>query len=116
MSDHGVVIPSLYSLYDFYKKEKGLPMLYLLINDRENVSYKDQYFYINENQQNFITAYDIYNTINHLLYGDFYININNKTDRDDTPKSPLGKSLFTHIPKIPRTDINIAFFEHIICL
>ena len=91
-------------------------MLYLLINDRKNISYNEQYFNLYENQQAFITAFDIYNTINHLLYGDFYININNKTDRDDTPKSPLGKSLFTHIPKIPRTDINIAFFEHIICL
>ena len=83
LSDHGVVIPSFYSLYDFYKKEKGLPMLYLLINDRENVSYKDQYFNIYENQQNFITAFDIYNTINHLLYGDFYININEKTNEQD---------------------------------
>ena len=116
LSDHGVVVPSLYSLYDFYKKERGLPMLYLLINDRDNISYKDQYFYIYENQQNFITAYDIYNTINHLLYGDYYININNKTNEHDTPKSPLGKSLFTYIPKIPRTYINFNYLQHKICL
>ena len=31
--------------------------------------------------------------INHLLYGDFDININNKKNNQDTPKSPLGKSL-----------------------
>ena len=35
--------------------------------------------YIYENQQTFITGYDIYNTIVHLLYGDNYNSIQNKT-------------------------------------
>ena len=66
LSDHGVVMPSIYSLFDFYSKERGLPMLYLLINDRKNISYNEQYFNLYENQQAFITAFDIYNTINFL--------------------------------------------------
>ena len=56
-------MPSIYSLFDFYSKERGLPMLYLLINDRKNISYNEQYFNLHENQQAFITAFDIYNTI-----------------------------------------------------
>ena len=101
LSDHGVVMPSLYSLEDFYILEKDLPMLYILVNDRKNVTYTKQYLHIYKNQQTFITAYDIYNTINHLLYGDEYIKIKNKNNKKDTPKSPLGQSLsynnyFTH--------------------
>ena len=60
--------------------ESELPMLYVIINDRKNIGYHEQYFYIQENQQNFITDYDIYNTINHLLYGDKYKYIFNLTD------------------------------------
>ena len=79
LSDHGVGMPSIYFLYNFYKYEEQLPMLYLIINDRKNVTYNKQYTYIHQNQQTFITAYDIYNTIGHLIYGDKYITINNKT-------------------------------------
>ena len=68
-------------------------MLYIIINDRKNISYYEQYFHIQNNQQTFITAYDIYNTINHLLYGDNYKYIANLTDEIPTPKSSLGKSL-----------------------
>ena len=76
MSDHGLGMPSIYFLYDFYNIEEQLPMLYLIINDRKNVSYKEQYFFLNQNQQAFITAYDIYNTIGNLIYGDKYSAIN----------------------------------------
>ena len=63
LSDHGVLMPSFYNVYSFFRKELRLPMLYLIINDRKNFNYKDQYFHIQKNQQIFITAYDIYNTI-----------------------------------------------------
>jgi len=115
LSDHGVVMPSIYSLFDFYSKERGLPMLYLLINDRKNISYNEQYFNLHENQQAFITAFDIYNTINHLLYGDFYINIKNKTNYIDTPKSPFGQSLFFAIDKRQRLLFNNEHFQYILC-
>ena len=45
-------------------------MLYLIINDRKNISYQEQYFNIQENQQTFITAYDIYNTLLYIVFGD----------------------------------------------
>ena len=62
-SDHGCSIPSVYYLYDFFLIEKRLPMLFIIVNDRKNIDYNQQYFNIHKNQQAFITAYDIYNTI-----------------------------------------------------
>ena len=103
LSDHGVGMPSIYFLYDFYKYEEQLPMLYLIINDRKNMTYEEQYFYLNKNQQSFITAYDIYNTIGNLIYGDKYSTIKNKNEYYDTPKSGLGVSLFMHINAKNRT-------------
>ena len=97
MSDHGSGMPSVYYLYDFFQLEMRLPMLFIIINDRENVNYDKQYFYIHENQQTFISAYDIYNTISNIIYGDNYTNIKNKNNNHDTPKSPYGKSLFEKI-------------------
>ena len=97
MSDHGSGMPSIYYLYDFFQLEMRLPMLFIIINDREDVNYDKQYFYIHENQQTFISAYDIYNTISNIIYGDNYTNIKNKNNNHDTPKSPYGKSLFEKI-------------------
>ena len=85
VSDHGVGIQSLYYAFEFYQIENNLTLLYIIINDRKNTSYNEQYFYLRENQQTFITAYDIYNTINHLLYGDKYKYILNLTDENPTP-------------------------------
>ena len=97
VSDHGSGIPSVYYLYDFFKIEIRLPMLFIIINDRKNIDYNQQYFNIHENQQTFITAYDIYNTISNIILGDNYVNIENKTNIHDTPKSPNGTSLFEKI-------------------
>ena len=72
LSDHGCDMPSGYYIYQFYRHTSALPMLFIIINDRKNIDYSKQYFYIQENQQTFITAYDIYNTISNLIYGDNY--------------------------------------------
>ena len=97
LSDHGVGMPSIYYIYDFYKTEICLPSLFIIINDRKNISYENQYGYIQQNQQIFITAFDIYNTIGNLIYGDKYDNIPNKTFEMDSFKSNLGISLFNRI-------------------
>ena len=116
LSDHGIGIQSIYYLMDFFKYEYLLPMLYIIINDRKNTSYNEQYFYIQKNQQTFITAYDIYNTINHLLYGDNYINISNLTDEIATPKSSLGKSLFEKINPKSRNPKNYDNMDRHVCI
>ena len=42
--------------------------------------------HIQKNQQTFVTGYDFYNTFEHLLYGDKYKEIQNKTNEHDTIK------------------------------
>ena len=116
LSDHGAGMPSIYYLTDFYQYEFNLPMLFVIINDRKNMTYNEQYLNIYENQQAFITAYDIYNTISHLMYGSKYEDIQNKTIYNDTPKSPYGKSLFTIIDKKSRTSKNYRDMSNIVCL
>ena len=98
LSDHGVAIPSIYYLTQFFKYEKDLPMLYLLINDRKNVSYELQYNHLYENQQTFITGFDIYDTIIHLIYGSNY-----GTKATKGILSKKGKSLFTKIDQKKRS-------------
>ena len=112
LSDHGVGIQSIYYAFEFYTIENQLPMLYVIFNDRKNITHESQYFYLRENQQTFITAYDIYNTINHLLYGDKYKYICNLTDENPTPKSPLGISLFEKINQKFRSSKNYFSFFH----
>ena len=97
MSDHGAHMPSINYLSDFYQIEKQLPMLYIMVNDRKKTGYEDQYKYIYENQQNLITAFDFYNTLCNIIFGDKYIDIKNKTADKDTCKSPYGVSLFHKI-------------------
>ena len=116
LSDHGVGMPSIYFFNDFYQYEEQLPMLFLLINDRKNISYSEQYSNIYDNQQTFITAYDIYNTIAHLLYGNKYEYIQNKSIYNDTPKSPYGKSLFTKIDKKKRTSKKYTKMADFVCV
>lgn len=97
LSDHGCGVPSIYYFNEFYQIENRLPMLFMIVNDRKNTDYSQQYHNIKENQQTFITGFDIYNTICHIIYGDNYTNIPNKTQFHDTPKSPFGQSLFEKI-------------------
>ena len=116
LSDHGVGMPSIYFTTDFYRYEEQLPMLFIIINDRKNISFNEQYLNIYENQQAFITAYDIYNTIAHLIFGNKYEYIRNKTIDNDTPKSPYGKSLFTKIDKKKRTSKIYTNMAQHICI
>ena len=61
-------------------------MLFMIINDDKNKDYNQQYFNIHENQQTFITGFDIYNTIANIIYGDDYEKIPYKKKSHDTPK------------------------------
>jgi len=90
-------MPSLYYIDEFYRIETKLPMLYIFVSDKKNSSYKQQYKYMYENQQNFITAFDFYNTLCNIIFGDKYKYIESKTVTKDTCKSPYGKSLFDRI-------------------
>ena len=114
LSDHGCPMPSIYYFNSFFKFDKDLPMLYLFTYDKKNISYNHQYKYIYENQQKFITAYDIHNTILFLIYGNNYFK---KYDKYSKPiqKSKLGKNLFSRInPK--RTPYNYKSMSTKTCI
>ena len=116
LSDHGVSIASIYYLNDFFKYERNLPMLYILINDRKNTTYEMQYKNIFENQQAFITGFDIYNTIIHLIYGEQYEYINKTTKLKNIFKSPKGISLFNKIDSKKRSPKNYFPMESDTCV
>ena len=112
-------MPSIYYPYDFYKTEIHLPALFMIINDRKNITYEKQYKYIQENQQSFITAFDIYNTLGNIIYGDEYENIPNKTLEIDTFKSKRGISLFNKINskiRSPKNYINYYGMSESACI
>ena len=111
LSDHGVAIPSIYFLNDFFKYEKNLPMLYLIVNDRKNVTYEQQYKFLHKNQQTFITGFDIYNTIVHLIYGEKY-----GTEESDKAFSKYGKSLFTEINPMDRSPKGYSSMDDYGCI
>ena len=117
LSDHGVNLPSPYYFLNFYYLESYLPMLYIIVNDRKNILYEEQYKYIYENQQTFITGYDIYNTIVHLLYGDNYNSIQNKTKPSfEIPKTTKGESLFIEINQKLKTSNTYKDMAKDVCI
>ena len=115
LSDHGVGMPSIYFFYSFYKLEEHLPMLYIIINDRKNITYNEQYKYIHKNQQTLITGYDIYNTLIHIIYGEKYYSLKTKKHDKDSPKAYLGESLFNNINQTLRTTKKYKNMSHIVC-
>ena len=115
-ADHGCSNPSIYYLYDFYQTELRLPMFFIIVNDRKNVDYNQQYFNMQKNQQALITAYDIYNTIGYLAYGDNYTNIPKKDDHHDTPRSQRGESLFDPINSKERRPKNYIYMSRKFCV
>ena len=86
-------------------------MLFILINDRKNVTYESQYKYLNNNQQTFITGFDIYDTIIFLIYGDKY-----GTNVTENIISKSGKNLFTKINPKKRNPKNYKLMDTNICI
>ena len=96
LADHGNPMPSAYYFNNFFRLERNLPMLFILSPDKLNQTYYQQYNNIHQNQQKFITAYDIYNTICYLMLGNEYYKPNNKQS-NYIFKSNLGINLFDPI-------------------
>ena len=102
LSDHGCPMPSTYYFNDFFYLERSLPMLYIISYDNNNLNYELQYKNISENQQKFITPYDVYNTLGHIIFNENYGKIKFKEKvKYDTPRTSKGESLFKKInPKL----------------
>ena len=97
ISDHGASLPSIYHLSDFYALEYFLPMLFIITNDRKNKTFEEQYKYLQQNQQTFITCLDFYDTILHIIYGDKYFTFKDKDEDNNSIRAKSGKSLFMKI-------------------
>ena len=67
ISDHGLHMGAIYKAMksDDYRIEQVLPILTLLLHD-----YKGDDYYLRENQDYIISAYDLYNTLIYLSTGD----------------------------------------------
>ena len=87
---------------DAHEKHE-LPMLFIVTNDRKNKTFEEQYKYIQENQQTFITCLDVYDTILNIIYGDQYFLFNDKEEDNNSIRAKQGKSLFTKIEQKSRS-------------
>ena len=114
LSDHGCPMPSVYYFNDFFQIERHLPMLFIFTSDKENQTYSDQYQHIHQNQQKFITAYDIYNTLCYLMLGNNYYKKKNRNS-NQIFQSNLGINLFDPI-NINRSPRNYQKMEQNICI
>ena len=72
--DHGFALMGIYKIINSadYNIEYHLPVFIIIVPDKTNITYEDQYSEIKKNQQTFITAFDIYYTIRYILFDEDY--------------------------------------------
>ncbi len=70
ISDHGLHVSTFFAVFspNNYFHERSLPALFLLIDDNKKIPKEEIY----KNQFKFITAYDIYETFYHIIFGNDY--------------------------------------------
>ena len=106
--DHGFALMGIYELLkpNDWKKEKSLPFFMMIIKDKKNTTYEEQFSEIYKNQQTLITPFDIYYTIKHIIYGEQY-----KYNLPFSLKKE-GESLFKFIePKERNCSKYLRFYE-----
>ena len=91
ISDHGLHFPRVFGIlaYGNYNFERSLPSLFIISG--KNFDNKE----IILNQQKMITAYDVFNTLIHIIYGDDFEELNIHNTK--------GVSLFKYIDENNRT-------------
>ena len=52
--------------------ETNLPLLFLIVPDKKNVTYTQQYSEIIKNQQTLVTPFDIFYTLRYIIYDEDY--------------------------------------------
>ena len=120
-ADHGLNILVLYKLFQSKDQEVEVhnPFLIFVLSDQKGKSYEEQYSNIHENQQKFVTTYDIYHSLKHIIYG-YDIPINKKKIEEneeifDPKKHFLGTSLFNYIDQSERYCKNYMDIYDCIC-
>ena len=92
-ADHGFALMGIHKLLNpnDWRIERSLPIFLLLVPDKKNLSYYEQFSQIINNQQILITPFDIYYTIRHIIFGDKYKKNLLKEQKNE------GESLFKYI-------------------
>ena len=89
VSDHGLHMPRIHLLLskEQFIHDRSLPLLIMFYDDKNFILNNNQIMY---NQQKFVTAYDIYETLLHICFG------------EEQFKNSNGKSLFSYIDESQR--------------
>ena len=92
-----------------WRIEQSLPIFILLVPDKRNASYEEEYGEVLKNQQNLITSFDIYYTIRHIILGKEYKKKLLKEQKNE------GESLFKYINPKERNCTKYERFENCQC-
>lgn len=92
-SDHGFFLMGIYKIINSkdFAIETDLPLLFLIVPDKINKTYAQQYTEINKNQQILVTPFDIFYTLRYIIYDENYKNTPLNGNKDD------GENLFKYI-------------------
>lgn len=73
-ADHGFFLMGIYKILNSkeFNIETNLPFFFLIVPDKKNITYNQQYSSIIKNQQTLITPFDIYYTLRYIIYDKNY--------------------------------------------
>ena len=73
-ADHGFFLMGIYKILNSndFPIETNLPLFILIVPDKKNITYEQQYSEIIKNQQILITPFDIYYTLRYIIYDKNY--------------------------------------------
>ena len=110
--DHGFALMGVYKLMNpnDWRIEQSLPIFILLVPDKKNSSFEEEYSELSKNQQTLITPFDIYYTIRHIIFGDDYKKNLLKEQKKE------GESLFKYINPKERNCTKYKRFENCQCM
>ena len=75
-ADHGFQLMGIYKIMNSkdFPIETNLPLFFLIVPDKKNYTYEQQYREIIKNQQTLITSFDIFYTLRYIIYHEDYEN------------------------------------------
>ena len=98
-ADHGFQLMGIYKIINSkdFPIEGNLPFFFLIVPDKKNFTYEQQYSEIIKNQQTLITPFDIFYTLRYIIYKEDYKKFNLNGNCND------GEYLFKNINPKERT-------------
>ena len=77
-ADHGFQLMGIYKIMNSkdFPIETNLPLFFLIVPDKKNYTYEQQYREIIKNQQTLITSFDIFYTLRYIIYHEDYKKFN----------------------------------------